>query len=239
MSKTTVSKPDDFEVEQDFWNAIRQMYGKAIDIDKFLAEWTHEQAEKLASDEAKAYFDTLCAAGCPRQVLAFVVALLRFAPCIENFWTEVVGRPRKRERVVRVFETAASTIEEAFKEMIEAEDSVRPQTFALFDRPSHVAGQLRLYCRIINFAETLSTDTEARSIREMVRFVLSSYVKRATGRFHDKEVSALIGAVEGRVDYDEVAHRMWRNRNYPRLSKHLSKATDFLFAMGTVIARTT
>jgi hypothetical protein len=39
---------------------------------------------------------------------------------------------------------------------------------------------------------------------------LIAYVKVATSRFCDKEVSALISAILDRPDYDEQAHRQWR-----------------------------
>ena len=172
-------------------------------------------------------------------MLALTIALLRFAPCLQDFWTQIVGNQRRREKVIRTFEAAASTIEDVFGELLKAEKHLRPGALGQVDPPSRIVGQLRLYCRVLSFAETLSIDTESRSLQQVVRFILSSYVQRATGRFHDNEVSALIAAVEKRSKYDEVAHRMWRKRNYPRLLKHFAKATEFLFAMGTVIARTT
>ena len=59
-----------------------------------------------------------------------------------------------------------------------------------------------------------------------------------TGRFHDRSVSGLIGEIVGSPDYNEVAHRMWRARNYERIEKHFSWIPRFLVAMSVVIART-
>ena len=92
---------------------------------------------------------------------------------------------------------------------------------------------------MVVLAKKLSVDTETRSIRDFLKYILAGYVKRATGRYHDKGVSALLADVAGPPDYNEVAQRMWRLRNYQRMEKYFSIFTDFLFAMGVVIARTT
>ncbi len=61
----------------------------------------------------------------------------------------------------------------------------------------------------------------------LAKYIFTAYVFRATTRFRDAEVSALIGASLG-IDYDEIAHRMWRNRNYRRIDKKLSGIADML-----------
>jgi hypothetical protein len=40
------------------------------------------------------------------------------------------------------------------------------------------------------------------------KYLLSSYVKRITAKFHDLEVSALIDSTIDSNGYDETAHRM-------------------------------
>jgi hypothetical protein len=67
----------------------------------------------------------------------------------------------------------------------------------------------------------------------LAKYLFSAYVYRATSRFHDKEVSDLIGAALG-ITYDETAHRMWRNRNYKRIDKTLSNIADILADFGKV-----
>jgi hypothetical protein len=46
---------------------------------------------------------------------------------------------------------------------------------------------------------------------------LTTYVRIQTGKFHDKEVAALISAVSGNEKYDETSHRRWRGKHYERL----------------------
>src|SRR5207245_6347249 len=102
--------------------------------------------------------------------------------------------------------------------------------------PLQLISELRFYRRILGFTEGLAKDTETRSIGELAKYVLVSYVNRATGTFRDRNASGLLAEVVGPASYTEDAHRMWRNRNYLRLEKHFSKLTEFIFAMGVVIA---
>jgi hypothetical protein len=55
--------------------------------------------------------------------------------------------------------------------------------------------------------------------------------------FHDREVSALVGAALGNFDYDETAHRVWRIRSYERLEASFSIGPKLLQAMNDVLRR--
>jgi hypothetical protein len=52
----------------------------------------------------------------------------------------------------------------------------------------------------------------------MGKAVLTLYVKRRTGRFHDREVAALLAAVHGN-NYDESSQRSWRTEQKDLLSR--------------------
>ena len=136
-----------------------------------------------------------------------------------------------------ILENAAATLENVFRGFMTVEDENDRAEFAKIGRipPSRMVSELRLYGRLINLAKLLAVDTEAHSLEEVSRYILSSYVNRATGRPHDKNVSGLIAEISNSTDYNEVAYRMWRNRNYERLEKHFSWIVDLLLAM--VIAR--
>jgi len=239
MGDTDRSELGKFEAGQALWDAHRKILLKrGVDLDKAFAEWAERQGQKLASPGARTDFAELCRHGCTPQVLAAIIALFRFAPRVERLWAEMIGHPRKRQKVTRALEKAASMLEEVFGEFIAAEDESQRETFADLGRIplSRLVSEVRFYIRFLNLAEGLAEDTETRSIREVTNYLLASYVKRATGRFRDRNVSALLGELAGSVDYNEVAQRMWRTRNYQRLEKHFSKLTDFLFTMGVVIA---
>jgi hypothetical protein len=97
---------------------------------------------------------------------------------------------------------------------------------------SQLMSDLRAYTRFVTMAETLSTQIETRSPLEFGKYVLTSYVKRMTGEFHDRCESGLIGEALGQQDYSETAHSMWRFRNYALLDGHHST----IVAVGTSLA---
>ena len=77
------------------------------DIDQLLRDWTQKQIAKLASPGARADFAELSASGCVPQLLAALLALLRWSPTMESFWQQLYGNPEKRRAVVRSLEKTA------------------------------------------------------------------------------------------------------------------------------------
>ena len=204
------------------------------------AELATEQEQKLALPGAREDFAELCKDGCLPLALAALTTLLRYSPRLEQFWTELVGRPDNRDKVARTLENAAQTLENLFGNIIALEKEGKNSEFAKIGRlsVSRLVSELRFHVRFINFASAFSADTETRSPVELSKYLMTSYVRRMTGRFHDRSLSGLIAEVSGPADYNEVAHRMWRNRNYGRLEKHFSRMTRFFVAMSVVIAHT-
>jgi len=216
MSHTGRPTLDQFEAEQDFWDAHRKILrARGVDLDKVAAEWAARQAQKLASPGAQTDFAELCTHGCIPQALAAIIALFRLSPNVERIWAEMVGRPDKRQKAIRTLEKTAATLEEVFREFIAAvDDSVRAALADMGRLPlSRLVSELRFYSGFLNLAKGLAADTETRSIKEVTKYLLAGYVKRATGQFRDRNVSALLGELVGPADYDEVAQRMWRARN--------------------------
>ena len=49
IAKKTIKRTD-FQLEQDLWNSYRELHrAKGIDVNKFLADWAGQQAERLDS----------------------------------------------------------------------------------------------------------------------------------------------------------------------------------------------
>src|SRR5215469_11728451 len=239
MDENHKPRIQDLAVEQDFWNAHRKILRKkGLDPDRLLAEWATGQAQSLGSPGASEDFAELCKDGCLPQGLAVVVALLRYHPLLERFWTEMVGHPVNRDKASRTLENSAQTLEGLFGEIIAKEKSGENDELTKIGRlpVSRMVEELRMYIRFIHFAQTIRADTETRSPAQVAKYLLTSYVKCMTGRFHDRSVSGLVGEVLGPSDYNEVAQRMWRSRNYERIDKHYSWITRFLVAMSVVIA---
>ncbi len=161
---------------------------------------------------------------------------------MERFWIEIVCRPERRQRATRALEKAGAIIEEVFEDFIAIEDEMPKDAWNSLGHllPSGLVSELRFYVSLLNIGEGMEAGTKKpRSIREVTKYLLASYVKRTTGRFHDGNVSGLLAEVFGPVDYNEVAQRMWRSRNYARLEKQFSKLTDFAVATSVVIGNRT
>ncbi|MFY9529263.1 MAG: hypothetical protein WBC04_14110 [Candidatus Acidiferrales bacterium] len=238
MTKTDKPNIEELQDERIFWNTFRETrLAKGINVDREFAEWAADQAKRLTSPGAREDFAELCQGGCTPQVLAVIVALMRNSPGLEIFWQTVIGPPPKRQKATRTLERAAATLEEIFGGFIAMGD----QDAAAFNKMgripvSRVVSELRFYIRFINLAESVRKDTGSHSLAEVSKYLLSSYVRRMTGSFHDRNVSGLVGELTGSTDYNEVAHRMWRLRNYRRLDKHYSWMTNILVAASVVIA---
>jgi len=199
-----------------------------------------EEKQKLGSPGAREDFIELCGAGCFQPVLGGIVMLLRYAPRLEEFWTEMVGRPDNREKTTRTLESAAQNLENLFSGVIASEIEGKSVELERIGRLpiSRVVNELRFYTHLVKFAGSISAETETRSPSELAKYLASSYVMSMTGRFHDRSVSGLVGEVSGPPEYNEVAHRMWRTRNYERIDKHFSWMNRFLVAASVVIAQT-
>jgi hypothetical protein len=203
-------------------------------------ELAEEEKRNLTSPGAREDFVELVEAGCFQPILAGIVMCLRYAPRLEEFWTELVGRPDNREKTTRTLENAALTLENLFSSAIAAEKQGKGVELEKIGRlpVSRMVSELRFHTRLINLAGSISAETETRSPAELAKYLASSYVLSMTGRFHDRCVSGLVSEASGSLEYIEVTHRMWRTRNYDRIDKHFSWMTRFLVAMSVVIAQT-
>jgi hypothetical protein len=239
MSDADKPKIEELPDGATFWKAYRDgRLVKGFDVANFYLDLAEEQKKRLAPG-ARADFTKLCKDGCFPIALAALVALLRLSPQLESYWAELVDRPDDREKSARDLEKAVKTIESLFGNVISAEKAGENELAKIGHLPvSQVTSELRFYIQFINFAATLSAEMEIRSPVELSKYLLTSYIRKMTGRFHDKNVSGLIQELVGPANYDEVNQRMWRNRNYKRIDVHFSWMTRMLVAASVVIAQT-
>lgn len=234
MSDIDERKPEEVGIERALLDAHRQRWqAKGFNLDEGLISWAKEEAKALETWSARADFNELCTHGSRPEILAVLIASFRFCPYLENFWTEMVGHPDDREKTAKTLKNAAVALETLFGRFIESEDEHQRAEFTKLGRLpiSAVVSELRFYIKFITLAERFSVPSESNSLAEIWKYVFASYVRRSTGRFHDRNVSALIGALTQSADFDEVAQRMWRSRNYKRLDKHFSWIAALLVAM--------
>ncbi|MGH2510550.1 MAG: hypothetical protein ACRDHZ_24510 [Ktedonobacteraceae bacterium] len=242
MVQTEKPRIEELTDELAFWNTFREVRrAKGMDIARLLTEWAAELQQGLPSPGAREEFAELCEAGCISQGLAALVLLLRYAPSLDQFWTGLVGQPSNRVKATHAIENAAQTLEVLYAGVLAWGSEVENRQFTKIGRVpiSRIISELRFHIKFINFATLFSADTETRSPAEVAKYLLTGYVRRMTGRFHDRCVSGLVGEIVGDPEfYNEVAHRMWRTRNYRRLEKHYAWMVKFLVAMSVVIAHT-
>jgi hypothetical protein len=189
---TDKPKIEDLPEEVAVWKSYREICrGKKIDTIELYMDLAEEEKQKLASPGAREDFVELCEAGCFQPILAGIVMLLRYAPRLETFWTEMVGRPDNREKTSRTLESAAQTIENLFGGVIASEKEGKSTELEKIGRLpfSRMVNELRVYTRLIKFASSISAETETRSPAELAKYLASSYVLSMTGRFHDRSVS--------------------------------------------------
>jgi hypothetical protein len=239
MNEPEKPRIEDVTEELEFWNAYRHVYrGKGIDIANVYQRLAESVKEALTSPIAKDDFSELCEAGCLPLGVAALALLLKYSPFLKTFWMELVGQPKNREKATRSLEEAVQMLETLYGGVV-GDGSVDQKLTDIGRIPiTRIVEELRVHIRVINLARLLGVDTQTRSPAELFKYLLTSYVKRMTGRFHDRSVSGLIGDIVGPRDYDEVAHRMWRSRNYNRLETHFAWMTKFLVAMSVAIAHT-
>jgi hypothetical protein len=226
MGKPEKPKIEELAEELAFWNTYREVCrARKVDIARLYSEWAAELETDLTSPGARENFVELRKAGCFPQGLAALVLLLRYAPSFEKLWADMVGQQRNRDEATRSIESAAQTLETLYAGVIALGKNAENEYFTKIGRIaiSRVVSELRFHVKFINSAQLLKADTETRSPAEVARYLLTGYVRRMTGRFHDECVSGLVGEiVKGTDDYNDVAQRMWRSRNYKRLEKHYS-----------------
>jgi hypothetical protein len=243
MSDIEQPEPDIVRSARDVWDTYHQMMlAKGINIEEALAAWTAEQRQRLASPPgARTNFDELCKAGCVAHALALTIALIRLSPKLSAFANVMLGDPSKREKTLRSLENASAAFEDIFGVALALEDEDTRTHFVKLGRlpPSRLVSEIRLYAKVLKLAERLPYDLEVDSLTELTKYLLAGYVERATGRFCDKHVSVLIGDIVGSADYNEVAQRMWRYRNYKRLKKNFFGLPELLFDLSFVVTRRT
>jgi hypothetical protein len=219
------------EALQNLWNVHCKILSKrGVDLPHALKQWASKQEEGLPSPGARGDFKELCANGCVAEILAILFAGLRWSPKFEDFWSQFHGSPKDRRRVSKNLEKTATAIERLFALLIRFEDDEVTSKLTKIGRigPGRMASELRLYARLLNLTDSISRETQTRSLADFCKFALTDYAKLSTGRFRDRNISSLIAEAIGSVDYNEVAHRMWRSRNFKRIGAHFQQLSGLL-----------
>ena len=227
---------DPFAREQHFWDTLKQIRAeKGVDLPKFYRELAIHYSKSIGEGVAKPEFDSLVASGCMPEILALAVGTIPAARKGARSWQLIFGQsPRERERKARILEKAAAQLESLYSPF---------NMNASFEWPAHMGSHslalissLRLHARVFRMFREIPAQTGEFSLEDVCKYCLTAYVFRATGRHHDREVSALVAAVLG-TSYDETTQRMWRTRNDAGLEKYYKGFVALIWAMHVVISR--
>jgi hypothetical protein len=240
------------------WQVLCSVYdSRGIDLRKLLNAATKSKPEWLSTRRYRADFEKLHNAGCSEVALLIALWIIRSAPSWSNTWRVVVGGKRDRSQLISALEKAASALEDlqnSFDVVLSRQKKLAsPATvpsrasdsqltsqipdveLSPIPAPHAIIGALKTYSRVLKGFNEVAKRTKINSPEAFGRYLISELVKTATGEYHDKEVSALIGGAVGEARYDEVAHRNWRFRNYKHIQA-VSFPVEFLIGFSLIIA---
>lgn len=239
MSEIENPKSDTSDRGQYLYDALKQFLQSAgTNVGELWWNLVLEQFRWLSTSEARTDFGELVEAGCVPLMLATTIGLIRVSPRIEEL--SKVGTADKRKKIKIALERAATALEDGFGDLIaNNEENVDHFGKIGYLVPSRLVSEMRKYAMLVDASQVLAKEFEWHSLTELTKYSLVGYVKRATGRFCDRSASGLIGEIVGSPDYDEVALRMWRSRNYERMDKNFSSFPDLLLVMGQDLTRLT
>ena len=223
---------------RELWCAFAEVLNECgVNLLSIAENWANETKNKLREYGADFEFEALCRSACSAVALAATLKALEVFPVFAATWGSILGPRHQRDRFIKKLNEAADAID-ALALAAGVDDG---SVFRLWPKrdtapipPHKLTRSLRTYAGTLGMVQALTRETEIRSPQDLPRYLITGYVCRATGRWHDREVSAIIAAVGEREDYDENAHKMWRTRNYARLEKYYHGFAELLCAVAAV-----
>jgi hypothetical protein len=187
---------------------------RGVDLPAEVLQLANDYLAGLRAKGGGLAIEKLLRAGCKRIPLAAILNAVRLVAKFPEVQNQVMGSQRIIEKMGRDFARAAELFEGVAKAaQIEASD----ESLTGYPTPARMAEYLRAYASAIDPAPAMKAATNAKSIRDVERYALTSYVKSATGDWHDIDVSEIL-AVATEEPLEEDAHRTWRNRKFASIT---------------------
>jgi hypothetical protein len=169
---------------------------RGIDLPAIVVAGAESVRADLMEPGARTEFDQLCKKDASLPFWHFLFGSCAFRPNIRELWSEIMGKREKRQRAIRTFQKAADTIDDIFADLVKAEKEITSQfTTAGVASPAKVTESLRFYCRVLDFSKEVASSAKIRSSEEMAKFLLTSYVSKATGKPCDRNVSGIVAEI--------------------------------------------
>ena len=117
----------------DTYCSIRAEQG--LDMPEIFRAWAKSKRESLEKFNATSSFEELCNSGCREFPLALALAMLGPMAEVMSTWDSLTGPPRRREQKIRLFEKAATALEELQAALVDSIIESERETFppAIFD----------------------------------------------------------------------------------------------------------
>jgi hypothetical protein len=175
--------------------------------------------------------------GLKEETVLALILLCQFLPAVDHTLRSLLGGNLDRKRKAKALREAALVMDQIAK-VIPNGDGKVPSAFhhAVLAKPSLTSDSLLYFADFLFLREQLLDVLDANSGLEIAKYTFASVVRRTTGKFHDREVSGIMGAILNKDDYDETAHRVWRIRTLRRLDKTCSFIPTLLHALNSALA---
>jgi len=221
-------------LRESFEVTVQMLREKGIEPLAYAWGWARRTKTELG-EVGGPEFDELCSDGCHPIALAACLLVSESMPAIGRVVQRYFGKLDDRAKSARKLRGAAEVLKQFFDADMERRyQSLRSRATDCPPGPLELACNLEIFAKMLDITEASSRAADLKSPHDLPRFIVSDYVHRATGRWHDREVSALLEWDSADV-YDETAHRVWRNRNARRLMRHSAILSDLLLAIGFLI----
>ena len=202
------------EVEESYRHVVAVLVGiyakRGIDLPAEVRQIADNYLTGLRAKGAGLAIEKLLRAGCKRIPLTAILNAVRLVSKFPEVQNQVMGSQHNVEQMSRDFGRTAGLFEGVAKAQVEG-------SYDGFPTPAKMAEYLRAYALAINLAPAMKAATNAKSIQDVERYALTSYVKSATGDWHDGDVSEILATATGEP-LEEDAHRAWRNRKFASIT---------------------
>jgi hypothetical protein len=227
-------RPDDFLQEAVSFLREQNAGSGATAYLKTIANSFEQKVNKVGAEVELMRLEKL---GVRQETLALGAMFFHFAPILDHVARTMFGDLRERKRKSKVLYEAAEIMRGVGKFM---ELSSLPPAHEFlkhfgYPSPDSTAEGLLMFAKFLFFREQLLKILNANSGQEISKYTLASAVHRITSKYHDREVSGIVGALLDEPDYDENKHRVWRIRTYPRLNRTAYVLPTMLHAFNMVL----
>lgn len=166
--------------------------GLSNDPDSLLSQWSHLFLESFNSFNIKPDIERLVNLGIRPQTIAIAMMGIKLSRQFDGMFSQF-GDKRTRQRRTRALLAPLPVLKELAKMMGELPPELRHAD--KFPHPTKIISDLNFLSSVLGWGEWIYEFLGANSLFEASKFAFASLVREVTGKFHDREVSSLTGAL--------------------------------------------